>query len=51
MGYNNLRLTVSKKESECNVCSQTIHKGENIYIIPGKYIAHIKCHNKSNATS
>lgn len=51
MGYNNLRLTISKKESECNVCSQIIYKGENVYIIPGKYIAHVKCHNKDNVKS
>lgn len=51
MSYNKLRQTISKKDSECDVCSNLIYKGESIYIIPGKYIAHTKCHNKSNVTS
>jgi len=48
MSYNKGRITVSiKDDSKCNICEIRIKKGEEIYIIPGKYIAHLKCHLKS----
>ena len=47
MSYNQLRRTISiKNDSICDICLTQIKKGQEIFIIPGKYIAHIKCHLK-----
>lgn len=49
MSYNNLRITISKKDSICQWCNNKINKGENIYIKPNKYISHIHCHIYHNS--
>jgi hypothetical protein len=48
MSYNDLRLTVSKEECECTICGKIICRGESVYIIPRKMIAHKKCYKDSN---
>lgn len=44
MGYNNGRITVSKKQCICSKCMQVIQKGESVWIEPGKLVIHAKCH-------
>jgi hypothetical protein len=49
MSYNQLKKTISiKEDSVCDICILPIKKGEEVYIIPGKYIAHVKCHHKAS---
>jgi len=44
MGYKNLRITISKIDCICSICNKKIKKKDAVYIIPGKYVSHIKCH-------
>lgn len=48
MGYNNIRVTQSKANCICSICSKQINTGESVYIIPKKYISHIRCHKVKN---
>lgn len=45
MSYKEIRITISKKNCICSNCNKQIYKNESIYIIPGTYVSHIKCHN------
>jgi len=47
--YKKGRTTISKYDCECTTCNKTIHKGDTIYIIPGKSVEHIKCHNNASS--
>lgn len=47
MSYNKPRITISKNDKSCcDICGIQILKGESIFIIPKKYIAHSLCHRK-----
>lgn len=47
MSYKEPRITYSiRNDSICDICLTQIKKGQEIYIIPDKYIAHLKCHLK-----
>jgi len=50
MGYKESRHTISKKNCECTVCGRFIRKGEEIWIKPGQFIMHLKCHKKDDRT-
>lgn len=48
MAYNRLRFTVSKFNCHCDICKGEIKVNDSIAIIPGKYVAHSKCHLKKH---